>query len=110
MPVINVLGTKLYIRVKPTFPGAKAPVLVKVPYTAERPTKDQEAQRKALAKAAYDAFGTTGKTSYKGKTIPTVAAKVAAAVKKPEAAKVSAKHREEKRKERHELTAKIWGF
>jgi hypothetical protein len=110
MPVINVLGTKLYIRVKPTFPGAKAPVLVKVPYTAERPTKDQEAQRKALAAAAYNAYGTTGKTTYKGKTMPMIAVKVAAAVKKPDEAKVSKAHREDKRKKRHELTKEIWGF
>lgn len=61
MPVINFMGTKLYIRMKPTFTGAKAPVLCKVPYTADNPTGPQRKARYWLASAAHGLQGTFGR-------------------------------------------------
>ncbi|GAI04246.1 unnamed protein product, partial [marine sediment metagenome] len=49
MPVIDFMGTKLYIQMKPTFRGAKAPVLKKVPFTADNPTPNQRKARSWLA-------------------------------------------------------------
>ena len=60
MPVINFLGTLLYLRMKPTFRGAKAPVLCTVPFTAENPTDPQKKARAWLireARANMDTFG-----------------------------------------------------
>jgi len=58
MPVINFLGTMLYIQTKPTFKGAKAPVLKTVPYTADHPTGPQKKARAWLARTAYGLRGT----------------------------------------------------
>jgi len=58
MPVINFMGTNLYIQTKPTFRGAKAPVLKKVPYTADSPTGPQRKARAWLARTAYTLRGT----------------------------------------------------
>jgi hypothetical protein len=60
MPVINFMGTDLYIQMKPTFRGAKAPVLKKVPYTADNPTLPQRKARAWLGRHAYTARGTYG--------------------------------------------------
>lgn len=78
MPVVNFLGTKLYIQMKPTFRGAKAPVLKKVPYTADNPTKPQRKARYWLAKTAHDLQGTFGTTSDtgKGKAGPEIAREI----------------------------------
>ena len=54
----------------------------------------------ALADAAYGAFGTTGKTQYKGVSMPSVAVKVATAVPKGEKAH-GGKSKDERRNERH---------
>ncbi len=61
MPVITFLGQKLYIRMKPTFIGARAPVLCKVPYTADNPTDPQKKARAWLATTAYQLRGTFGR-------------------------------------------------
>lgn len=61
MPVINFMGTKLYLRMKPTFEGAKAPVLCRVPYTADNPTLPQRKARYWLASAAHGLQGTYGR-------------------------------------------------
>jgi len=61
MPVINFMGTKLYIRMKPTFTGAKAPVLCKVPYTADNPSLPQRKARYWLASTAAGLQGTFGR-------------------------------------------------
>lgn len=60
MPVINFLGTMLYIQTKPTFRGAKAPVLKKVPFTADNPTLPQRKARSWLAATAHGLLGTRG--------------------------------------------------
>ena len=60
MPVINFLGTMLYIQTKPTFRGAKAPVLKKVPFTADNPTRPQRKARAWLAVTAHGLIGTEG--------------------------------------------------
>lgn len=60
MPVINFMGTNLYIQMKPTFRGAKAPVLKKVPYTADNPTPPQRKARAWLARIAFTKRGTYG--------------------------------------------------
>lgn len=60
MPVINFLGTMLYIQTKPTFRGAKAPVLKKVPFTADNPTQPQRKARAWLASTAHGLLDTRG--------------------------------------------------
>jgi len=75
MPVINFMGTNLYIQTKPTFRGAKAPVLKKVPYTADNPTSRQKKARAWLARTAYglrDTFDTVSDTGH-GKAGPRIA-------------------------------------
>jgi len=67
MPVINFMGTDLYIQMKPTFRGAKAPVLKKVPYTADNPTPPQRKARAWLARTAHglqNTFGTVADTGH----------------------------------------------
>ena len=67
MPVINFMGTDLYIQMKPTFRGAKAPVLKKVPYTADNPTLSQRKARSWLATTAHaliDTIGTVADTGH----------------------------------------------
>ena len=54
----------------------------------------------ALGDAAFAAFGTTGKTQYKGVNMPSVAVKVATSVPKGEKAH-GGKSRDERRNERH---------
>jgi len=78
MPTINFMGTPLYIQTKPTFRGAKAPVLKKVPYTADNPTIKQRKARADLARKAYGARGTFGTTSNTGhgKAGPMIARKI----------------------------------
>lgn len=66
MPVINFMGTDLYIQMKPTFRGAKAPVLKKVPYTADNPTGRQRKARAWLARQAFSKRGTFGTVSDTG--------------------------------------------
>lgn len=58
MPTINFMGTMLYIQTRPTFRGAKAPVLKKVPFTADNPTMKQRKARAWLARTAYGKRGT----------------------------------------------------
>ena len=99
---------ELYIRMKPTFRGARAPVLCRVPFTATHPSPDQKAQRDKLTAEAYALYGTyykAGTTEYKGKQVPKFAAAIATKLTKPEGAKVSEKNREAKRAARHALTA-----
>lgn len=78
MTVINLLGTPVYIRMKPTFRGARAPVFPKVPYTATRPTDPQKKARAWLARTAYGLRGTFGTTSNTGHGIagPAIARKI----------------------------------
>ena len=78
MPVINFMGTDLYIQMKPTFRGAKAPVLKKVPYTAANPTDPQKKARAWLAVTAYGLRGTFGveANTGHGKAGPTIAKKI----------------------------------
>jgi len=66
MPTFNFLGTDMYLQTKPTFRGAKAPVLKKVPYTAINPTIKQRKARYWLANTAHDKKGTFGTTSNTG--------------------------------------------
>jgi len=66
MTVLNLLGTKVYIRMKPTFRGARAPVFPKVPYTADNPTPFQAKARAWLARTAYGKRGTFGTNSNTG--------------------------------------------
>ncbi len=66
MPVINFMGTNLYIQMKPTFRGAKAPVLKKVPYTAVNPTLPQRKARAWLATTAHSLLDTVGTVSDTG--------------------------------------------
>lgn len=76
MPVINFLGTKLYLRMKPTFRGSKAPVLCTVPYTADNPTDPQKKARAWLirtARANMDTFGRDPSGKY-----PAIAGKIKA--------------------------------
>lgn len=78
MPVINFMGTDLYIQMKPTFRGAKAPVLKKVPYTAENPTLPQRKARSWLATKAHsllDTVGTVADTGH-GKAGPKIAREI----------------------------------
>ncbi|MDI6814171.1 MAG: hypothetical protein QMD10_11635 [Desulfitobacteriaceae bacterium] len=78
MPVINFLGTDLYIQMKPTFRGARAPVLKKVPYTADNPTTPQRKARAWLARKAFgkrDTFGTVADTGH-GKAGPKIAREI----------------------------------
>lgn len=75
MPTINFMGTDMYLQMKPTFRGAKAPVLKKVPYTANNPTPKQRKARAWLARTAYGLrgnFGTVSNTG-KGKAGPKIA-------------------------------------
>jgi hypothetical protein len=66
MPTFNFMGTDMYIQTKPTFRGAKAPVIKKVPYTALNPTMKQRKARAWLARTAYGKRGTNGTTSNTG--------------------------------------------
>jgi hypothetical protein len=66
MPTINFMGTNLYIQTKPTFRGSKAPVLKKVPYTADNPTMKQRKARAWLARTANGKRGTFGTVSNTG--------------------------------------------
>jgi len=63
------MGTNLYIQMKPTFRGAKAPVLKKVPYTADNPTLPQRKARAWLARTAHGLQGTFDTVSDTGKGI-----------------------------------------
>jgi hypothetical protein len=72
MPVIQFLGQKLYIQMKPTFIGAKAPVLKKVPYTADNPTLPQRKARYWLASTAHGLQGTFGRLP----KMPVIAAEI----------------------------------
>jgi hypothetical protein len=78
MTVLNILGTKVYIRMKPTFRGARAPVFPKVPYTADNPTPPQRKARAWLARTAYGFRGTFGTTSNTGHGVagPMIARKI----------------------------------
>ncbi|MBA7669198.1 hypothetical protein ES703_77326 [subsurface metagenome] len=78
MPVIDFMGTKLYIQMKPTFRGAKAPVLKKVPFTADNPTPFQRKARSWLATTAHgllDTVGTVADTGH-GKAGPKIAREI----------------------------------
>ena len=78
MTVLNILGTKVYIRMKPTFRGARSPVFPKVPYTADNPTPKQRKARAWLSRKAYALRGTFGTVSNtgKGKAGPLIARKI----------------------------------
>lgn len=78
MPVFNFLGTKMYIQTKPTFRGAKAPVIKKVPRTADHPTLPQRKARAWLARTAFslrDTFGTVSDSGH-GKGGPRIAREI----------------------------------
>ena len=78
MPVINFMGTPMYIQMAPTFRGSKAPVLKKVPFTAFNPTPPQLKARAWLARAAYGlrgTFGTVADTGH-GKAGPKLAREI----------------------------------
>lgn len=78
MPVINFMGTDMYIQTKPTFRGSKAPVLKKVPFTAANPTMKQRKARAWLARRAYSLRGTFGVSANTGhgKAGPNIARKI----------------------------------
>ncbi len=77
--MINLLGTKVYIQMQPTFPGSKAPVLKKVPHTADNPTLPQRKARHWLAAKAHGLQGTFGTVSDtgRGKGGPAIAKEIA---------------------------------
>lgn len=78
MTVLNIFGTPVYIRMKPTFRGSRSPVFPKVPYTADNPTPPQRKARAWLAGKAYSmrgTFGTTSNTGH-GKAGPLIARKI----------------------------------
>lgn len=78
MPKINFLGTELYIQMRPTFRGAKAPVLKKVPYTARTPSTPQRKARAWLARTAFslrDTWGVVADTGH-GKAGPKIAREI----------------------------------
>lgn len=66
MPKLNILGVEMYLRMKPTFPGAKAPVLCTMPSTALHPTDGQKKARTWLINAAHGKKGTYGTVSDAG--------------------------------------------
>jgi len=78
MPTINFMGTNLYIQMKPTFRGSKAPVLKKVPYTADNPTQPQRKARAWLARTAFSKRGTfeTVSDTGHGKAGPKIAREI----------------------------------
>jgi len=57
---LNIFGTEAYLRMKPTFPGSKAPVPCAMPSTARLPTSGQKAARKWLITNAHGLVGTFG--------------------------------------------------
>jgi hypothetical protein len=65
--LINIFGKKFYFRMKPTFSGAKAPVLCAVPSTADSPTGPQRKARAWLGRTALgltNTFGTVSDTGH----------------------------------------------
>jgi hypothetical protein len=68
----------LYIQTQPTFAGAKAPVLKKVPRTARNPTGPQRKARAWLARTAYTLRGTfdTVSDTGHGKAGPKIAREI----------------------------------
>ena len=108
--VLKVLGNKLIISRTPPWAYKKGDLTFKgYPVTAVNPTPAQKEARKTLAMAAYNAFGTTGKTYYKGVLMPKICAEVAERVAHGEGA-YGGKSKEERRRERHEATRIRWGF
>lgn len=63
---INVLGHLMYLRMRPTFPGAKAPVLCAVPNTAFAPTDGQKKARTWLIREAHGRLGHFGSVADAG--------------------------------------------
>ena len=57
---LNIFGQEAYLRMKPTFPGSKAPVPCAMPSTAEHPTPGQKLSRKWLISNAHGLVGTFG--------------------------------------------------
>ena len=75
MAKILIMGQEFYIRMKPTFPGSKAGILCRMPYTAANPTVPQLKARIWLAEQAVkntDTFGTVSDAG-KGKGGPKIA-------------------------------------
>lgn len=63
---LNIFGVEAYLRMKPTFPGAKAPVPCSMPKTAKYPTDGQKAARKWLITNAHALVGTFGSVADAG--------------------------------------------
>lgn len=57
---LNIFGQLAYLRMKPTFPGSKAPVPCAMPSTALHPTPGQKQSRKWLINNAHSLKGTFG--------------------------------------------------
>jgi len=66
MPKLNILGVEMYLRMRPTFPGSKAPALCRVPSTAAHPTDGQKSARKWLISNAHGLLGTFGSVADAG--------------------------------------------
>ena len=67
MAKISIMGQEFYMRMLPTFPGAKSGVLCKMPYTARNPTVPQLKARLWLATKAVALTNTFGSVSDAGK-------------------------------------------
>jgi len=60
MAKFTIFGQEFYIRMLPTFPGAKAGIPCKVPSTARNPTPGQRRARRWLITEAHALVGTFG--------------------------------------------------
>lgn len=79
MAKVIIMGQEFYIRMLPTFPGSKAGILCRMPYTARNPTVPQLKARLWLAEKAVGLTNTFGTVSDagKGKGGPKIAAEIA---------------------------------
>lgn len=79
MAKIVIMGQEFYMRMLPTFPGSKAGILCKMPYTARNPTVPQLKARLWLAQKAVGLTNTYGSVpdAGRGKGGPTIAREIA---------------------------------
>jgi len=67
MAKFSIFGQEFYIRMLPTFPGAKAGIPCKMPSTARNPTPGQRKARAWLGVTAHGLLNTWGAVSDAGK-------------------------------------------
>ncbi len=60
MTKVSFMGQEFYLRMRPTFPGAKTGILCRVPFTAGKPSDGQKKSRSWLIKTAHALVGTYG--------------------------------------------------